>query len=139
MRTIDASVLISVLLPSDVHHQASRAWLARHLLNGGASILPALALAEVAGGLRRRTGRRVDTRRAVRHLLALPGVRIIEADQRLVWRAMLLAATVGLRGADAVYVATAHQEGMPLVTWDSDQSRRAGRLIAVYSPLTDPV
>lgn len=95
--------------------------------------------AEIAGGLRRRTGRRVDTRRVVRHLLALPGVRIIEADQRRVWRAMLLAATVGRRGADAVYVATAHQEGMPLVTWDSDQSHRAGRLIAVYSPLTDPV
>lgn len=60
-------------------------------------------------------------------------------DQRLVWRAMLLAATVGLRGADAVSVATAHREGVPLVTWDSDQRRRAGRLIAVYSPLTDPV
>jgi predicted nucleic acid-binding protein len=136
---IDASVLISAWLPSDVNHVASRAWLARHLAAGRATVLPSLALTEVAGGPRRRTGDRVSTRRAVRHLLALPGVRIADLDRRLMWRATLVAATVGLRGADAVYVVVADQVGAPLVTWNADQHARAALAIAVTSPPTDTI
>jgi predicted nucleic acid-binding protein len=45
-----------------------------------------------------------------------------------------LIAEVGLRGADAVYVATAHHLNVPLVTPDREQRARAGRLVEVQSP-----
>jgi predicted nucleic acid-binding protein len=79
----------------------------------------------------------VSARRGVRHLLALPGVQIVELDQHLIRRAMLLAATVGLRGADAVYVAVAHQHGARLITWDADQQARAAVVVEARTPLTD--
>jgi predicted nucleic acid-binding protein len=137
VKTIDASVLIAAWLPDDGNHTTSRAWLVRHVLSSRASLLPSLALTEIAGGLRRRTGDRVSARRAVRHLLALPGVRIVEPNRRLMWRATLLAATIGLRGADAVYVAVAHQFGAPLITWDTDQLTRAALVVTTHTPLTD--
>jgi predicted nucleic acid-binding protein len=125
-------------LASDAHHAASSAWLTRHIRDGRVSILPSLALVEIAGVLNRRTGDRAFARRSIHLALALPNVRVVEPDGPLMWRASLLAATLGLRGADAVYVATAYQDGAPLVTWDADQRRRAGMIVAAHSPLTDP-
>jgi predicted nucleic acid-binding protein len=109
------------------------------VLSRRASLVPSLALTEIAGGLRRRTGDRVSTRRAVRHLLALPGIQIVELDRRLMWRATLLAATIGLRGADAVYVAVAHHYATPLITWDTDQRDRAKLVVSARTPLADGV
>ena len=37
---VDASVVVSHLVPHDVQHAASRAWLARHLSEGGLVIAP---------------------------------------------------------------------------------------------------
>ncbi len=139
MRTIDSSVLISAWLPADANYHVSFAWLTRHMASGRASILPSLVLTEVGGAVRRRTGDRVTARRAVRHLLALPHVQIVEPGPRLMWRATLLAATVGLRGADAVYVAVAHQYRMALVTWDADQRVRAALVVTAHTPLTDTI
>ena len=49
------------------------------------------------------------------------------------------AADLGLRGADAVYVATAQALHLPLLTWDDDQRDRAGRVIGAFTPTTrDP-
>lgn len=39
---VDASVVVSRLVPHDVHHEASRRWLARHVAGGGLVIAPAL-------------------------------------------------------------------------------------------------
>ena len=35
MTVVDASVWVSRLVPQDVHHEASRGWLAHHLARGG--------------------------------------------------------------------------------------------------------
>lgn len=40
----------------------------------------------------------------------------------------------GLRGADAVYVASAARHNLPLVTWDEELLRRVGRIVKILHP-----
>jgi predicted nucleic acid-binding protein len=131
---VDASVWVSRLLPQDAKHAATRGWLERHLRDGGLTASPALALAEVAGAVARRTGSARLGTRAVQALLDLPGLRLIAVDQRLAMRAARLAAELSLRGADAVYVAAALDLGLPLVSWDVEQRERGRRLVRVHTP-----
>jgi predicted nucleic acid-binding protein len=62
---------------------------------------------------------------AVAALQDLPGLRMVEMDASLVTTAAQLAADLGLRGADALYVAVAYRLGLPLATLDEDQIKRA--------------
>lgn len=134
MTVVDASVWVSRLVPQDVHHAASRRWLDEQAAGGDLVISPTLLLAEVAGALSRRTGQSDLAHQAVQLLLRLTELRLVPLDDRLGRSAAQLAAEIGLRGADAVYVATAHHLNVPLVTLDREQQVRAGRLVEVRSP-----
>ena len=131
---VDASVVVSHLVPHDVHHAASRAWLTRHLSEGGLVIAPALLLPEIAGALARRTGAPRLAQRAVEAVLRSPALRLVPVDDVLARRAAVLAGRLRLRGADAVYIATAATLRQPLVTWDAEQRDRAARVIQVMVP-----
>ena len=133
---VDASVLVSRLVPHDVHHQASDRWLARHIDAGGLIIVPGLLLPEVAGAVARRTGDARLARRATTAILGLPSLRVVPLDEPLARAAARLAGTLGLRGADAVYVATAAELRWPLVTWDLEQRDRASQVVEVLVPET---
>ena len=134
MTVVDASVWVSRLAPQDIHHATSRRWLEAQAAGGDLLISPTLLLAQVAGALSRRTGQAELAHRAVQMLLRLKELRLVPLDSRLGRSAAQLAAEIGLRGADAVYVATAHHLDVPLVTLDREQQARAGRLIEVRSP-----
>jgi len=131
---VDASVVVSHLVPHDVHHAASRAWLTRHLSDGGLVIAPALLLPEIAGAVAHRTGAPRLAQRAVEALLGLPALRLVPVDDVLARRAAVLAGRLRLRGADAVYIATAATLRQPLITWDAEQRGRAARIIRVMVP-----
>ncbi len=88
-------------------------------------VSPALLLPEVGGAITRRTGDSTLGRRAITRLERLPGLRLVEMDNQLVKEAARLSAKLGLRGADSLYVATAHRLSLPLVTFDMDQRERA--------------
>jgi predicted nucleic acid-binding protein len=131
---VDASVVVSRLVPHDVHHQASRRWLTQHVAGGGLVIAPALLLPEVAGAVGRRTGAPGLARRAVQSVLRLPALRLVPVDDGLASRAARLAGQLRVRGADAIYLAVAVGLRLPLVTWDFEQRDRAGRLVEVLVP-----
>ncbi len=133
---VDASVWVSRLVPQDVHHEASRRWLEQYTAQGGRVVAPALLLPEVAGAISRRTGEAALAHQAVRQLQRLSALRLISLDARLAQAAARLAADLGLRGADAAYVAAAHALKIPLLTWDDEQREQAGHLIAVRTPET---
>jgi predicted nucleic acid-binding protein len=61
-------------------------------------------------------------------------VRLIHLDQGLGLDTANLAADLGLRGADATYVAVAHRYGLPLLTRAREQAERAGAVISVQTP-----
>jgi predicted nucleic acid-binding protein len=131
---VDASVVVSHLVPYDAHHETSRRWLMRHVAAGGLVIVPALLLSEVAGAIARRTGRPRLARRAIDAVLRLPALRLLVIDDTLARAAAALAGRLRIRGADAVYVAVAAELGMPLVTWDVDQRDRAASVVDVVVP-----
>jgi predicted nucleic acid-binding protein len=139
MRVVDASVWVGRLVPQDVHYEASRRWLEAYAAQGGRLISPILLLAEVAGAIARRTGDAELAERAVEQVLRVPRLGLVPTDPRLGRMAAQVAADLGLKGADAVYVALAHHLKAPLVTWDRQQCEKAGPRIAVYTPDTDPM
>jgi predicted nucleic acid-binding protein len=131
---VDASVVVSRLVPHDVHHAASRAWLTRHVSDGGLVVAPALLLPEIAGAVARRTRVPRLARRAVEAILRLHALRLVPMDTVLARTAADLAGRLRLRGADAVYIATAVTLQLTLITWDVEQRQRAARVIHIVAP-----
>jgi predicted nucleic acid-binding protein len=130
---LDASVWVSRLVSQDEFHAAVKSWMEEQRESGVQFISPALLLAEVGGAISRRTGEARLGKKAITQLENLPGLRLVEMDNELVRQAAKLAAELGLRGADSMYVAVARQLDLPLVTFDVDQRERAGERIAVHS------
>ncbi len=131
---VDASVWVSALVVHDTHHRASRRWLRRHSSRGSVLVVPTLALAEVAGAISRRTADPALGGRAVEAILGLPRLRLVPLDPELGREAGRIAADHGLRGGDAVYVATAARHALPLVTLDAELPTRIGRVVRILRP-----
>jgi predicted nucleic acid-binding protein len=122
---VDASVWVARLVSSDQFYQPTKDWMDNQRSSGVQFISPSLLLPEVGGAIARRTGDPTLGRRAVTRLERLPGLRLVEMDNELVREAARLSAKLGLRGADSLYVATAHRLRLPLFTFDVDQRERA--------------
>jgi len=131
---VDASVWVSRLVSADVHHPLSQTWLESFVSSGGQCVAPVLLLAEVAGAISRRTTEARLGQAALQMLLRLPALRVVSVERRLGMSAAQLAADLGLRGADAVYVALAQQLKVPLVTWDQEQLDRTSSVITARQP-----
>jgi predicted nucleic acid-binding protein len=131
---VDASVWVSRLVTDDVFHGPSRRWFAQQAAAGGQWVAPVLMLAEVAGAISRRTSKPDLANRTLTDLLRLPGLRLVAVDRRLGREAAELAASAGLRGADAVYAALARHLSIPLMTWDVELRQRVGDSLEVVQP-----
>lgn len=131
---VDASVWVSRLFNRDANHEASQRWLTEQVASGVPLVGPSLLLAEVAGAISRRYARPRLGWRAVQLLLRVPTLSLVATDDEVGTVAAEVAARLTLRGADAIYVATAHILGVPLVTWDGEQRERGGRLVTVRTP-----
>lgn len=136
MIVVDASVWISVLVQVDAFHAQSSSWLIGTTDAGERFAGPNLVLAEVAGGISRKLGLPAAGIAAVAAFERSPGLQIVHPGEELARRAAELAAALGLRGADAVYVATAEHLSCPLVTWDNDILNKARNIISVTRPTT---
>lgn len=98
---------------------------------------PRLFVVEVCAALARRTSDSALAREAGRVILELPAIMIImmyELDHALAATVANVAATCALRGADAVYVATASVAQTALVTLDREVISRAAAVVPVYTP-----
>jgi predicted nucleic acid-binding protein len=131
---VDASVWVSRLVPGDVHHERCHAWFEGQTANGDLMVSPVLLLPEVSGAISRRTGRPELARRAVALIQELASLRLVSVDPPLAGLAAQLAADHALRGADAVYAATAQQLGLSLVTLDSEQLERSQAVVSTLTP-----
>jgi predicted nucleic acid-binding protein len=121
----DASLWVARLVPQDAFHSLVRTWMDARRATGDQLLAPSLLLAEVAGAISRRTGDHALARQAISLLEELPGLRLVAMGEALLGEAANLAAELGLRGADATYVAVANRLNLPLATLDADQRQRA--------------
>jgi predicted nucleic acid-binding protein len=134
MYTIDASVHVSAVNPSEtdsVDSQAFLVWVRQRQLP---LFCPTLLLTEVAAAIARALGnidRAISLAGALRRW---SGQTLVPLDETLSDRSVHLAATMRLRGADAVYAAVAQQYGTTLVTLDRQQLERLPPALKVLRP-----
>nr|HID15053.1 PIN domain-containing protein [Anaerolineae bacterium] len=134
MYTVDASVHVSALNPTEASSGDSQAFLAQVRRQRLPLFSPTLLLVEVAAAVACALG---DTGRAISlatALRGLPNQTLVPLDEALAVRAANLAATARLRGADAVYAAVAQQYGTTLVTLDRQQLERLPSLVKIARP-----
>ena len=134
MITIDASVLVAASTLKDPSRAEAGAFLAAAVASDGPIHQPTLSLVEVAAAIARRTGNDTLAGDVASALLGMPGLVLHPLDLEGSADAAALAARLKLRGADAVYVATALRHGSTLVTLDDEVRRRSSALVDVVTP-----
>jgi len=126
MLTVDANVWVAAYDPHDRFHEPSIAFLAEATARRMALDGPAIVLVEVACAVARRTGRPDDGAVARAALNDHPSLRLRPVDAGLLDAAVEFGLSWRLRGADALYPATAATSGSTLVSWDRTLIEREG-------------
>ncbi len=134
----DASVWVSLFMTQDVNHTASRLWVETYNVRDGQLVAPTFLLVEVAAAIARRSQQSFPARQAVQQLTSFNLLRLVPVDTGLIDDAIDAAINFRLRGGDAMYVGLAQQLGIPLISWDNEQLRRAGVMIGTYTPDSYP-
>ncbi len=134
MYTIDASVFVRDLDPTEPEHAVCHTLLERLDAAGLPIIVPVLLLAELAGTVSRTRRDPMRARVVVMGLRGLPHLTFVNLDDALAQEAADLAADHRLRSADAVYVAVARRYGTVLVTLDTEQRTRGAALVTALTP-----
>ncbi len=134
MIVADASFWVAAFLAQDAHHHQSARLLRRMVTDDIPVSSPTLALVEVAGALARRTGSEPLAESAIRYLQRQPWLTLSPLSVAFSEAAARVAITGSLRGADAIYVALARQEGAPLITLDDEMLKRSGPAILAMTP-----
>ncbi len=119
--TLDASVAVCASFPAETYFEDSHRLLDLLVQRRAMIVVPTLLRAEIAAAVRRTTGD-VNTAKAIdESFVRLPGVVFQALDERMADATVQMAMATGLRGADAVYAATARHFGATLITLDEEQ------------------
>jgi len=89
---------------------------------------------EAAGALSRRTGSTEKGQSLAERIGLLPQILLDGLTAEQARRTTDIAASHRLRGADAVYVATAEAHDALLVTWDQEMLDRGGAVVETMTP-----
>jgi predicted nucleic acid-binding protein len=131
---VDASVWVSLCHAGDAHHARSRKWFETRVREGARLAAPTILVVEVAAAVRRLTGNQELALAAASTLELDDLIELVPLDTERSRRASQLAATAGVRGADAVYLGLAAERGDVLVTWDRQQLERGTGVAEVERP-----
>ncbi len=134
MPVIDASVYVSLANEADRHHDLCIAWLEASLRRADALAAPNLLLIEVAAAIRRLTGSTELAQRVLAELREHEWLELLPLTAARGQAAAHLAAAIGVRGADATYIALAAELDETLITLDRQQLERGKSVIRVTKP-----
>lgn len=132
--TLDASVWLAAISTGEREHARCSALIESLVEQRVPLQQPGLFVIEVCATIARRTRNRTLARAAGDATLASPYLTLYLLDHALASEAADIAATCALRGADAVYVATARHAGAMLLTLDAEVRERASSVVAVHTP-----
>jgi predicted nucleic acid-binding protein len=126
MAVVDASIWVALFQENDVFHKQAK-MIIQHLFDSEETInVPAIVFVEVSGAIRRRTGKPRHASHAIAKMHAL-NLEIRAVDEYFGFFAADITARLGMRGADALYVALAKEVGEVLYTFDQEQITRGGQ------------
>jgi predicted nucleic acid-binding protein len=134
MYTVDASVWVNGFDQREPGHAISRQVLDLLRAQGIPIVVPNLVLAEVAGAISRTRNNPAQAQAFAAALGRLPNVRLVPLDNVLIQQAQALAASHGLRGADAIYAAVALQAGSILISLDNEHLTRLTGIVTTRTP-----
>ena len=132
--TIDSSVFVSAARPIEIAHADSTAFLSWVRNARPRLLLPTLVMAEVAAALSRTGSRPGLAQQYSMAIGQLPNTVMVVLDEGLARQAAALGAQHKLRGADAVYLASAALFAAELVTLDREQLGRGAAIVQTLSP-----
>ncbi len=132
--SIDSSVFVSAARQGEPGHVESRAFLAWVRAARPRLFLPTLVLVEVAAALGRAGVAPGLAQQVALAIGQLPNAVLVPLDDGLARQSAALGAQHGLRGADAVFLASAAVFAAELVTLDREQQKRGGRVVQTLSP-----
>ena len=132
--TLDASVWLSATSKEEAEHLVCASVIEKLVSQRVSCHQPSLFAVEVCATIARRTRNRQLAIAAREFAIGLPLLTSYVLDDDLAAEASEVAATCALRGADAVYVATARRAGSVLITLDSEILARATSVATVLTP-----
>lgn len=132
--TLEASVWLAAVSPAEPHHNVCAQLLEQLLSRQTALHQPGLFVIEVCAAIARRTRDAALAERMGHLAIGLPRLQMHELDHALAARASRIASRCALRGADAVYVATAQNSGATLLTIDHELVQRGCAEVDVSTP-----
>lgn len=112
--TVDASVWVAAAEPRDAFHAESETFLAAIEPQGLRVVVPEFTRIEVACALARRLQSPAQGRRLSEQVMALRVIVYVPVDDNLLQEAWRTGTNQRLRGADALYAATAQSTGAQL-------------------------
>ena len=122
---VDASVWIAGQDAADPFCATSRLFFSHTLAAGTLIHVPAFAHLEVACALARKLRNSSQGERLATLIFKSAGAREQPVNAALLAKSLSLGTTKFLRGADALYAATAEIRGCGLVSWDKEHLKRA--------------
>lgn len=128
MLTVDASVWIAAADSNDFFFQHSRRFLNEVARRQLTIYLPTFAWLEIACALSRKQRDATVGPQLAYGLLNSPYIVHVHLDTTLLDQAILSGTRAFLRGADALYAATAELNHARLISWDEELVRRANAI-----------
>jgi predicted nucleic acid-binding protein len=128
MLTVDANVWVAAADASDLFFTPSRDFLTQIARQRLTLYLPAFAQVEIACVLARKRQDAEAGRRLTIAMLGSPQITHVQMDTSFLAQAILSGTHSLLRGADALYVATAAIYHAQLISWDAELVRCAGAI-----------
>ena len=125
---VDASVWIAGQDSADPFCKASRLFFNHAVATGTLIHVPAFARVEVACALARKLRNPLQGERLTNLLFKSASAKEHPVNTALLAKALSHGTARFLRGADAIYSATAEIVGCTLVSWDKEHLHRAGAL-----------
>jgi predicted nucleic acid-binding protein len=123
---VDANVWVAAADLSDPFSKVSRSFFASAALKANTIYLPSIAEIEVACALARRKKEPEFGASWARKAMTWVHVVIIAVDSKLIDEAVRFGTRSFIRGADALYAATAVLYSADLISWDNELVQRAG-------------
>lgn len=134
MLTVDASIWVAAEDEAEPLYQDCREFFMRALSGGLVFHQPFLCVIEVSTAIARKTRNAGLGMRAGQKVLTTFGLVLHTLCRDTCRDAARLGTQLFLKGADAVYVATAERTGSTLVTLDEELKKRAAAVLLAYTP-----
>jgi predicted nucleic acid-binding protein len=125
---LDANLWIASFDPSDAFHADSVAVFAEAARRALPLAGPSFVVLESICALARRVDDASYARKAAEKMAGHPALHLEPLTDGLLAEAERLGVECRLRGADALYIATAARLGCPLLSWDAELISRGGAL-----------